>query len=702
MFKCRDCGRYFVRQENKCFWCSGVILDEEAADRYIQRKKSEQNDVYQESSMGQEVIREEDLYVEQDVYKEDISEEDDEDSDYDEYEDEDDEESWEREYHTYEQKKGSQPIPSHKKKIKNFINGIVVLMFVWGMFGEWIDDAWLQKKQNVQLSKEEMQALVQETMKQEETGILLESKVGERSEGPEVYIEEEELRNVLEAFFHKPIGSITWDDIDSIQSMTIKKYNRDTAQPWRLSISQYTPQSLPEGQKYEDTLKTYSLSQDLELYGDIALFHGVKMLDVTQYYDIPLSHLEGMKEVETLCIGSVGGLESVSDLQGFTNLKKLELHNGRLETLEGIESLVGLQKLVLVDNKSKDLTPLTKLVNLEDLSIHDHEVVVDIRVIAGMTQLKKLSLEGETIVDVSSLEALQQLTDFRLVDTAVADVNFLEKLPNLVTLESKSNDALKSLQVVRVMPTLRHFKVREYGIDIPVLEQITSFEASGLANVDAMRYMPQLEELTLHAVTLDDMGALTKLPKLVSLTIDNSESSSCSEEAIDDLFRLPALKSLTLKGGEYQLNSLESLSQSQIEKLHLDKAQMVDQMTIQRDGYISNIDYDAYENDEVFQALTTIPTLQELTFTNLKLRSLEGVQNLEQLKVLNVADNQIGDMNPLKGNTKLQTLHISNNPLTDMTAISELPALEQLWIEEVDLLDEGVIEELRQVCAIVQ
>ena len=73
---------------------------------------------------------------------------------------------------------------------------------------------------------------------------------------------------------------------------------------------------------------------------------------------------------------------------------------------------------------------------------------------------------------------------------------------------------------------------------------------------------------------------------------------------------------------------------------------------------------------------------------------LSGIERMENLKVLDLAENRIGDIAPLADLDSLILLDLSGNPLGDIAPLAGLPQLESLIFEATAVEDIGVLLEL--------
>lgn len=93
-------------------------------------------------------------------------------------------------------------------------------------------------------------------------------------------------------------------------------------------------------------------------------------------------------------------------------------------------------------------------------------------------------------------------------------------------------------------------------------------------------------------------------------------------------------------------------------------------------------------------ALDTAINIVELDISNNTIRSIEAVQNMPSLKVLNCKKNVIVDLTPLTKNSNLTQLDISYNAITTIAPLSKLTGLTLLEANNNAITDIGSIDTL--------
>ena len=228
-------------------------------------------------------------------------------------------------------------------------------------------------------------------------------------------------------------------------------------------------------------------------------------------------------------INKLTGEITVADLTRLTELKAPGLEIKDLSGLEYAVNLVELDFSCLVQgsihdddwqesfNQISDLSPLAGLINLRNLSLIRNPIS-DLSALSGLANLNELHLHGNQITDIGPLSGLINLTVLGLNGNEISNLSPLAGLTNLTGLYLNGN-------------------------------QITDLSLLvGLTN---------LTELVLSVNQITDLSPLVGLINLTELDLENNQ--------ISDLSALIGLTNLTLLGLDG--NPLSSESRALIEKL---------------------------------------------------------------------------------------------------------------------------------------
>lgn len=148
-----------------------------------------------------------------------------------------------------------------------------------------------------------------------------------------------------------------------------------------------------------------------------------KALVIWNEVDFP--RIGKLTSLENLCIGIVScDIEFIYDLPRLKDLKLFLGQTGPLD-LRPIPTL----KYLSISIPLEDINILAQMDQLEEV-----EIVLDrpeLNVFAGLTQLKKLYLNGAVSIDLGPLRSLQKLSVLSLGDLSVENLGPLIDLPNL-------------------------------------------------------------------------------------------------------------------------------------------------------------------------------------------------------------------------------------------------------------------------------
>ena len=193
------------------------------------------------------------------------------------------------------------------------------------------------------------------------------------------------------------------------------------------------------------------------------------------------------------------------------------------------------------------------------------------------------------------------------------------------------------------------------------LWDITEFTAPKDAKVlSDLSYLPNLTNLDLSGLTIDNLSFLSSLMKLVSLDLSGS---NFPVESMPYIAALPSLKRLSLS--DCNLSTIENLANSwSLTELDLSN------------NTIRNL-----------EALESIPNLQKLYLQHNAVNSLEIVGTLDDLEVLDASFNSISSMKPLSACSKLKELRMDHNYLSELKGLRDLAQLEILSVDYNQISD---------------
>lgn len=94
---------------------------------------------------------------------------------------------------------------------------------------------------------------------------------------------------------------------------------------------------------------------------------------------------------------------------------------------------------------------------------------------------------------------------------------------------------------------------------------------------------------------------------------------------------------------------------------------------------------------------TDLAQVTQLICSHAGLNSLEGLQTFYNLKQVNLGNNQISDLTPIKFLSKLEVLLLNDNQLTQVPELLNLPKLKQVNLDNNAQLQCGDIQQLLRI-----
>jgi Leucine-rich repeat (LRR) protein len=359
---------------------------------------------------------------------------------------------------------------------------------------------------------------------------------------------------------------------------------------------------------------------------------------------------------------SEGHLKTINEIRSLPNLEHIELWEGHIGSLEPLRGLTSIKTFVISNFIFADITPITSLTNLEELRLIRRgtrvEGAIEFATMANLTKLKRLHLE-RVFYDIGNdsdefFLAMPQLETLSMISTNLRSFGVLQNLTNLNHLD---------LIAVRLQ---NEDEAPDYGLSLfDVLSTMTDIHTLGLSIADVdLSFLNNYEKLrTLYldrySFHAHEMAAINSRVSLEELSISNFH-----EFDVSALANLTNLKLLSLQSGRLRTDAAtipESLSG--LESLYL---------------------WDAFSHFHFAQSPISLSFIEHLT--NLKdlqiyrtpFLNIESVNGFEKIQHIGLVDIGLSDTSIFEGMPKLRTINMAANQIEDIDGLLVLDDIEHL------------------------
>ncbi|MBD5473089.1 MAG: leucine-rich repeat domain-containing protein, partial [Lachnospiraceae bacterium] len=210
-------------------------------------------------------------------------------------------------------------------------------------------------------------------------------------------------------------------------------------------------------------------------------------------------------------------------------------------------------------------------------------------------------------------------------------------------------------------------------------------------NFDLTKEMiPELEELSIGRIKLENLSFLEDFPQLKILFVSN-----CGLEDISGIECQRELREIT-----FLTNALSDISPLKncktVESLTLAYSGIKDISLLAFLPELSELDICGNEISDI-TPLQYLPKLRKVDFSSNQVADLSPLRNMTELTRLAASYNQISDISPLAGMTKLDSLNLEHNEIQDIRTIGKLPMLQYLRLYHNQIQDFSPALELTQL-----
>ncbi len=344
--------------------------------------------------------------------------------------------------------------------------------------------------------------------------------------------------------------------------------------------------------------------------------------------------------------------------------------------------LVRLSSLKAVNRGITDLTGLEHAARLEFLDLSDNQIQ-DITPISALPLLRSLILNSNSVNDLTQLSKLTQLTELRIANNQIRDIMPLANLTQLELLVLSGNH-IHDIKPLEYLIQLTALSLANGQLEFdPSTEEIRPARGfNEISDIKPLANLTQLKQLLLIGNhVLEDIKPLENLTQLQDLHLGYNQIRD-----VTPLKNLINLEILVLQHN--QISDIRPLKRLvRLRKFYLDNNNLVEDISaLENMTQLRSLQLPSPMITDI-TPLSRLTQLEELDIRNNQLRDIRPLANLTGLRALALFDNQITDIEPLAKMTELYELGLTNNQVTDITPLSRLTKLERLALVNNQISD---------------
>ena len=361
----------------------------------------------------------------------------------------------------------------------------------------------------------------------------------------------------------------------------------------------------------------------------------------------------------------------------------------RTESFKSVSEMVDAEKIEILSVQIfQDLEGIEKFPNLTELTLNvwSGYNAVDFSKITACKGLQRLIVEGnpEGYIGLEQLAQLTELECFSMEDRDIclADCTFLSNLPNLKELTVFVGDE-PDLSILETMPHLKSLNVFGYGdwVEVSQLKYLPELEhlSIDVTGADALQEIVKRKDLRTLDLQVElsikgngdwfrmetetlDLAVLSKLPKLERLTIQPEPEMPGREVTVEGIEALLGVQ--TLK--EVRMNEQFVLPLTPIDdivKLRIDTKQLQENPSLERLQLVNcRLEDDNGDMSETDGLLRNFPNLRVFIADYCELADIAFIAEAPELRACSLVGNQIMEFEPLKVCKKLDVVALYDNP----------------------------------------
>lgn len=335
-----------------------------------------------------------------------------------------------------------------------------------------------------------------------------------------------------------------------------------------------------------------------------------------------------------------------------------------------------------------NLTPLNKLTLLESLNF-SHCAIDDVSPLRSTLSLRELDASHSLLNNLNDLQYLSGLKHLNIDNTGVADLSVAQSWTDLVYL-SIANTMIGDLSFLSALPGLEYLNLSGYKSNqfdaISGLSNLISLDVSGTSfeDITIINSLSKLHSFHIDATSITTLSAISDSLNLEIIAFDNTMISD-----LTPLIALPKIRMIYCDNSKVNIDEVKKFISKKPGVIIIYETQSLQNWWTSLDQNLKN--FIRSRIDSINEPPNT-ETLHEIIFTETAdlsdqktISSLEGFQELINLKNLNLSGTMVTDLSPISTVSHISDLDISGTPITDISPLSKLHSLQKLDIRHTNI-----------------
>ncbi len=519
------------------------------------------------------------------------------------------------------------------------------------------------------------------------------------------YYKGTQMGDILVMIFHKDLNLITFEDLSQIKTIKIGDDSR---------VIYYSKEEpvivdgfIQDFENYESSMDVITLADDIYQETDFNVFPELTVF-IDKRYSSDIKDFPYYYNLRYLSLNDRSGQSIPTEqLPVMPKLQGLCLIGSNFNAIGNIEKFEALELLQLSDTQVSNITKLKELKNLKTVMLYDNELLVSTYDVSEIPTLKHLYVEDMETAAIELNTDIVKLETLSIIDTSVRNVDLvskctelksltindngdLPKIPNLsglTKLESLSvqtvddSEGMNSVEFVRGLPNLKYLHIYGGVYNVNPIGTLTKLEELNIIgdygymdnNLSPLGALTNLKSMTLRGRSWEcyiDVSFLSKTKNVTYLDFSGAENIKG-----DAIFTLPNLKELYISSFVGNFSNISKLTT--LEKLSVYDITIMEDIYVEDDYGFTNVYYIGEgELKDFTGSLKQLTKLKLLNVSENNLENIEFVRNMTSLERLVLNDNYVTDLEPISSISTLNFLAVAENPISNWAGLKEKKDLE--------------------------